>query len=132
MRNRDSLLGRARPADRLTREQIAALDKATSTPAPTPAPMKPTAPPAAQEPKPSVAQPPPAGNAGANNGKNTTVGKSQLKFHWTVDCPEYGFKVSGHGDPSRGNTLQGGQHLARCGHCKVQIFLTGKATRATR
>ena len=28
MRNRDSLLGRARPADRLTREQIAALDKA--------------------------------------------------------------------------------------------------------
>ena len=126
MRNRDSLLGRARPADRLTREQIAALDKATSTPAPTPAPMKPTAPPAAQEPKPSVAQPPPAGNAGANNGKNTTVGKSQLKFHWTVDCPECGFKVSGHGDPKQG------QHLARCGHCKVQIFLTGKATRATR
>ena len=26
MRNRDSLLGRARPAERLTREQIAALD----------------------------------------------------------------------------------------------------------
>ena len=32
MRNRDSLLGRARPADRLTREQIAALDQESSTP----------------------------------------------------------------------------------------------------
>ena len=33
MRNRDSLLGRARPAERLTREQIAALDQETSSPA---------------------------------------------------------------------------------------------------
>ena len=49
MRNRDSLLGRARPADRLTKEQIAALDKAASTPAALPAPTKPTAPPAPQE-----------------------------------------------------------------------------------
>ena len=126
MRRRDSLLGRPRPAERLTRDEKAALDKLTSTPAAPPAPSKPKAPPATQEPKTRAAQTPPAGNAGANNGKNATVGKSQLKFHWTVDCPECGFKVSGHGDPKQA------QHLARCGRCKVQIFLTGKATRATR
>ena len=57
MRNRDSLLGRARPADRLTREQIAALDRATSTPAAPPAPTKPTAPPAPQEPNPIADKP---------------------------------------------------------------------------
>ena len=61
MRKRDSLLGRARPAERLTREQIAALDKETSTPPAPPAPTKPTAPPpATQEPQP-------------NSGPNTTT-----------------------------------------------------------
>ena len=54
MRNRDSLLGRPRPAERLTKEQIAALDKETSTPAAPPAPTKPTAPPARQQTKPTA------------------------------------------------------------------------------
>ena len=34
MTNRNSLLGRAKPSEKLTREEIAALDKATVPPAP--------------------------------------------------------------------------------------------------
>ena len=34
MTNRNSLLGRSRPREKLTREEIAALDKATVPPAP--------------------------------------------------------------------------------------------------
>ena len=70
------------------------------------------------------AQPPKGPDAKApdanNTGKQTKVKKAQLKFHWTVDCPECGFKVSGGGDPKPG------QRLARCGRCKVHIFLAGK------
>ena len=97
MTNRDSLLGRSRPRERLTREEIAALDKATSPPAP----------------KASQAKPP-QNKTGATQRK---VRKDQLKFHWTIECPECGFKVAGSGQP------QPGQRLARCGRCKVILFL---------
>ena len=43
-----------------------------------------------------------------------------MKLHWTTECPACGFKVAGSGDPKPG------QRLARCGRCKVNIFLSGK------
>ena len=106
MTNRNSLLGRARPTERLTKEEKAALDRVTTAPTPTP-PSAPTHPPAN----------PPQNKTGA---KQTKVRKDQLKFHWTVECPECGFKVSGGGNP------QPGQRMARCGQCKVHLFLEGK------
>ncbi len=94
MTNRNSLLGRSRPADRLSKTDREALDRAAAEPAPTPTP--------------------------SNAGKEERVQKSQLKFHWTTECPGCGFKVAGHGDPKPG------QRLARCGRCKLAIFLNGK------
>ena len=110
MTKRNSLLGRSKPAERLTREEKAALDQADAPPQPKAPPVK------AQPPKGPDAKAPDANNT----GKQTKVKKAQLKFHWTVDCPECGFKVSGGGDPKPG------QRLARCGRCKVHIFLAGK------
>ena len=110
MTNRNSLLGRSRPAERLTRDEKAALDRADAPPQPKSPPVR--------------ARPPKAPDAKAleadNTGKQTKVKKAQMKSHWTVNCPECGFKVSGGGDP------QPGQRLARCGRCKVHIFLAGK------
>ena len=105
MTNRNSLLGRSRPADRLSKTDRQALDKATAEQAPKPPPAAKTP---ANTPSPS------------NAGKETKVPKNQLKFHWTTECPSCGFKVAGHGEP------QPGQRLARCGRCKLAIFLNGK------
>ena len=106
MTNRNSLLGRARPTGRLTKEEKAALDRATTAPAPTPPP---------------VPTPPPANPLQNKTGtKQTKVRKDQLKFRWTAECPECGFKVAGDGTPSSG------QRLARCGRCKTVMFLGGK------
>ena len=122
MRNRDSLLGRPRPAERLTREQIAALDQETSTPTAPPPPTKPTAPPAAQETRPTAKKPekprskPPAPKNGPVIHK---VRRDQLSFRWSADCPACGFKVVGNGHPTPG------QRLARCGRCKVTLVLEG-------
>ena len=126
MRKRDSLLGRARPADRLTREQIAALDKQTSTPPAPPAPTKPTAPPATQEPRPTADKPEkprskqPAKPTAPKNGPVIhKVRRDQLSFRWSADCPACGFKVVGNGHPTAG------QRLARCGRCKIALVLEG-------
>ena len=105
MTNRNSLLGRSRPADRLSKTDREALDRAAAEPAPKP-------PPAAKTPAPTPAP--------SNAGKEGKVQKSQLKFHWTTECPGGGFKVAGNGDPKPG------QRLARCGRCKLAIFLNGK------
>ena len=123
MNNRDSLLGRSKPRERLTREEIAALDKETSTPATPAAPPKPTAPPAPQQPKPTADQPqkPPAKPpAPKNQPVIHKVRRDQLIFRWSTDCPACGFKVNGDGHPSAG------QRLARCGRCKVTLVLDGK------
>ena len=106
MTNRNSLLGRSRPADRLSKSDREALDRAAAEPAPKSPPAK-------------------AGSAAntappANAGKERRVRKSQLRFHWTTECPACGFKVAGSGNP------QLGQCLARCGRCKISIFLNGK------
>ena len=94
MAKRTSLLGRSRPSERLTREEIAALDKATP----------PTTP---------LAKPP--GKSGG--GPQRMVPKDLLTFAWSLECPACGFKVTGNGQP------QSGQRLARCGRCKVVLVL---------
>ena len=126
MRNRDSLLGRPRPAERLTKEQIAALDKETSPPTAPPAPRKPTAPPARQETKPTANKPekprskPPAKPTAPKNGPVIhKVRRDQLSFRWSTDCPACGFRVNGDGHPTPG------QRLARCGRCKVTLVIEG-------
>ena len=105
MNNRNSLLGRSRPAERLSKTDRAAPDRAAEEQAPRP-------PPAAKTP--ATNQPP------SNAGKEEKVRKNQLKFHWTTECPACGFKVAGNGEPKPG------QRLARCGRCKLNIFLQRK------
>ena len=105
MNNRNSLLGRSRPADRLTKSDREALERAAAEPAPK---------------APAAATTPAATPAPSNAGKEGRVRKDQLKFHWTAECPACGFKVAGSGDPKPG------QRLARCGRCKLNIFLNNK------
>ena len=96
MTNRNSLLGRAKPSEKLTREEIAAPDKATVPPVPPPKP------------------------SGKNGGgPQRMVRRDLLKFRWSLECPGCGFKVNGDGQP------QPGQRLARCGRCKVVLVLGG-------
>ena len=100
MTNRNVLLGRSKPSERLTREEIAALDQA-----------------AVPEPKPQPTSKPekPPGKKGG--GQQRTVRRDLLKFRWSVECPACGFKVAGEGQPKPG------QRLARCGRCKVVLVL---------
>ena len=96
MSKRTSLLGWSRPSERLTREEIAVLDKATV----------PTEPPAK-----------PPWNKGG--GPQRMVSKDLLTFGWSLKCPTCGFKVTGNGQPHPG------QRLARCGRCKEVLVLGG-------
>ena len=98
MTNRNPLLGRSKPSEKLTREEIAALDKAAAPPAP-------------------PAKPGPSGKKGS--GQQRTVRRDMLKFRWSLECPGCGFKVTGEGQPKPG------QRLARCGRCKVVLVLGG-------
>ena len=77
MANRNALLGRSRPREKLTREEITALDKATVPPAPATTPAKPK----------------PPGNRGG--GQQRMVRRDLLKFRWSLECPGCGFKVTG-------------------------------------
>ena len=95
MAKRTSLLGRSRPNERLTREQIAALDKVTLPPEP-------------------PAKPPWTNGGGA---PQRMVRKDLLTFCWSLECPGCGFKVTGNGQPHPG------QRLARCGRCKEVLVL---------
>ena len=106
MTNRNVLLGRSKPSEKLTREEIAAafaalilkrfLDQVTVPSAP---PVK------------------PPGKKGG--GPQRMVRRDLLKFRWSLECPGCGFKVTGDGQP------QPGQRLARCGRCKVVLVLGG-------
>ena len=103
MTNRNSLLGRSRPSEKLTREQLAALDQVTAPPvSPAPPPKQPAKPPGQK-----------------SGGTQRKVQKDLLKFRWSIECPDCGFKVTGNGQP------RPGQRLARCGRCKVNLFLEG-------
>ena len=99
MTNRNSLLGRAKPSEKLTREEISSLDKVT-VPAASPVPLA-----------------KPAGKKGG--GPQRMVRSDLLKFRWSLECPGCGFKVNGEGQP------QPGQRLARCGRCKLVLVLGG-------
>ena len=101
-----SLLGRSRPQEKLSQQERQAMDRSTQDPAGT------TQRPAKPRPKPPGANP-------NNSGKQARVRKELLKFHWTMECPACGFKVSGSADPKPG------QRLARCGRCKLALFLEG-------
>ena len=96
MTNRKLLLGRSKPSEKLTREEIDALDQVTV----------PTTPPAK-----------PSGKKGG--GTQRMVRRDLLKFRWSLECPGCGFKVTGEGQP------QPGQRLARCGRCKLVLVLGG-------
>ena len=98
MTNRNILLGRSKPSERLSREEIAALDQATAPPAP-------------------PARPKPLAMKGG--GQQRMVRGDLLKFRWSLDCPGCGFKVTGEGQPKPG------QRLARCGRCKVVLVMGG-------
>ena len=98
MTNRNLLLGRSKPSEKLTREEIAALDQVTAPPAP-------------------PAKPKPTGQKGG--GPQRMVRRDLLKFRWNLDCPGCGFKVTGDGQPKPG------QRLARCGRCKAVLVLGG-------
>ena len=101
MTNRSRLLGRSKPSEKLTREEIAALDQATVPPTPPPT-------------QPGPQTPPKKGG-----GQQRTVPRNILKFRWSVECPGCGWKVNGEGQP------RPGQRLARCGRCKVVLVLGG-------
>ena len=108
MTNRNSVLGRSKPSEKLTGEELAALDKVTIPPvSPAPPPKQPTKQPAK----------PPEQKSGGTQRK---VQRDLLKFRWSIECPDCGFKVTGNGQP------QPGQRLARCGRCKVVLVLAGK------
>ena len=98
MTNRNLLLGRSKPSEKLTREEIATLDQAAAPPAP-------------------PAKPGPSGKKGG--GQQRMVRREILKFRWSLECPGCGFKVTGEGQPKPG------QRLARCGRCKVVLVLGG-------
>ena len=97
MTNRNLLLGRSKPSEKLTREEIAALDQVTVPPPP--------------------AKPKPPGKK--VGGQQRMVRRDLLKFRWSFECPGCGFKVTGEGQPKPG------QRLARCGRCKVGLVLGG-------
>ena len=99
MTNRNSLLGRSKPSEKLTGEELAALDKVTVPPVPPAPPAK-----------------PPEQKSGGTQRK---IHRDLLKFRWSIECPDCGFKVTGNGQP------RPGQRLARCGRCKVNLFLEG-------
>ena len=98
MTNRNLLLGRSKPSEKMTREEIAALDRVAAPPAP-------------------PAKPGPSGKKGS--GQQRMVRRDLLKFRWSLECPGCSFKVTGEGQP------QPGQRLARCGRCKVVLTLGG-------
>ena len=101
MTNRSRLLGRSKPSEKLTMEEIAALDQATVPPTPPPT-------------QPGPQTPPKKGG-----GQQRTVPRNILKFRWSLECPGCGWKVNGEGQP------RSGQRLARCGRCKVVLLLGG-------
>ena len=98
MTNRNLLLGRSKPSEKLTREEIAALDQVPAPPSP-------------------PAKPKPTGKKGG--GQQRTVRREILKFRWSLECPGCGFRVNGEGQPKPG------QRLARCGRCKVVLVMGG-------
>ena len=74
MTNRNMLLGRARPREKLSKEETAALVQVAAPPAP---PVKAK----------------PSGEKGG--GPQRPVRREILKFRWSPECPGCGFKAAG-------------------------------------
>jgi hypothetical protein len=98
MADKNSLLGRSRPSERLSRDEIAALDSATAPPQQRPQPTTP-------------------GPAKSAKAQKVQVSVKAVSFRWSAPCPSCGRKVTGQGIP------QSGQRLARCGGCRSQLYL---------
>ena len=96
MVDRNSLLGRSRPSEKLPRKEVAPLDKVTSTP-----------------PRPQTE----ATSTRPVNPKHLKVPAKALNFHWNTPCPSCGRKIAGEGIPTSG------QRLARCGGCRPNIYV---------
>ena len=100
MTNRNLLLGRSKPSEKLSREEIVALDRVTAPPA-------------------LPGKPPMATGKTGGGQQQRMVRRDLLKFRWSFECPGCGFKVAGEGQPKPG------QRLARCGRCKLILLLGG-------
>ena len=80
MTNRNQLLGRSKPSEKLTREEIADLDTVTT--------------------------PPPAKQPASNPPRlKLQVSPSAIQLRWTALCPSCGRKASGQGNPKPGQRL---------------------------
>ena len=98
MTNRNSLLGRSKASEKLTRAEIAAFDQTAASPTP-------------------PVNPKPPGKKGSNQQR--MIRRDLLKFRWSLACPGCGFKVNGEGQPKPG------QRLARRGRGKAVLVLGG-------
>jgi hypothetical protein len=98
MADKNSLLGRSRPSERLSRDEVAALDSATAPPQQRPQPTTP-------------------GPAKSAKAQKVQVSVKAVSFRWSAPCPSCGRKVTGQGIP------QSGQRLAKCGGCRSQLYL---------
>ena len=97
MTNRNLLLGRSKPREKLTRAEIAALDQAAAPPAP---PVKPKL------------------SGKKDGGQQRVVRRDLLKLRWSLECAGCGFEVTGEGQP------RPGQRLAPYGRCKLVLSRT--------
>ena len=84
MAKRTSLLGRSRPSEKLTGDEIAVLDKVALPPGP---PAKPPE------------------NRGS--GLKLKVRKDLLKFRWSLECPGCGFRSPAMANPNSDNVWRG-------------------------
>ena len=82
MTNRNVLLGRSKPSEKLTREEISSLDTVTEP-----------------QPKPKTTSKPAKPSGKKGGGQQRTVRSDLLKFRWSLECPGCGFKVTGDGQP---------------------------------
>ena len=139
MTNRNIMLGRSKPQERLTREELAALEREErnqqdgTKERPARPDARPASPPNGGNQNPASASRQNQGgqnghrqnghrqndNRQNDNGQRHLVPRGTLKFRWTLDCPGCGQKVNGEGIP------QPRQRLARCGHCKLVLVLAG-------
>ena len=87
MTNRNVLLGRSKPSEKLTREEIDALDKVTVPPVPTTPSAK------------------PPGKKGG--GSPRMVRRDLLRFRWSLECPGCGSRSTAMASPSPGNVWRG-------------------------
>ena len=88
MTNRNLLLGRSKPSEKLSREEIVALDRVTAPPA-------------------LPAKPPKATGKTGGGQQQRMVRRDLLKFRWSFECPVAVSRSPARASPSPGNDWQG-------------------------